>query len=145
MGSRPDHAEWQNKVFAYKGKSKKYPDFVESTGYGTVGGLKGANCTHDFYPYWEGISVQVPDVQEPAPVMVNGREYDHYQATQRQRSMERNIRALRREVGAQRAIGGNTSILQANLRKQTADYRNFSEAVGLRAKDNRLRVILAQN
>lgn len=141
MGSRPDHAIWQNKVFAYKGKSKKYPDFVESTGYGTVGGLKGANCTHDFYPYWEGISVQVPDVQEPAPVMVDGKEYDYYSATQKQRSMERNIRATKREIEAQKAIGGDTSVLQANLRKKSADYHQFSEDVGIRAKDNRLHVV----
>jgi hypothetical protein len=141
IGSRPDHAVWQNKVFAYKGHSEKYPDFVSSTGYGTVGGLKGANCTHDFYPYWDGISIIEPDLKEPAPVMVNGREYDYYQATQKQRSMERSIRALRRETEAQRAIGGDISVLQANLRKQSADYHNFSVAVGIRAKNNRIRVI----
>jgi hypothetical protein len=141
IGSRPDHAVWQNKVFAYKGHSEKYPDFVSSTGYGTVGGLKGANCTHDFYPYWDGISIIEPDLKEPAPVMVNGREYDYYQATQKQRSMERSIRALRREIEAQRAIGGDISVLQANLRKQSADYHNFSVAVGIRAKNNRIRVI----
>lgn len=141
MGSRPEHAEWQNKVFCYKGKTKKYPNFEEATGYGTVTGLKGANCLHDFYPYWEGISVKVPDVKEPAPVMVNGKEYDYYSATQKQRSMERNIRATKREIEAQKAIGGDTSVLQANLRKQTADYKKFSVDVGIRAKDNRLRVV----
>lgn len=68
VGARPEHEVWENQVFAYKGKSKKYPDFVESTGYGTVTGLKGANCTHEFYPYWEGISV-IPDKKvEPDPV-----------------------------------------------------------------------------
>jgi hypothetical protein len=141
MGSRPEHAEWQNKVFCYKGKTKKYPNFEESTGYGTVTGLKGANCSHDFYPYWEGISVKVPDVKEPAPVMVDGKEYDYYSATQKQRQMERNIRATKREIEAQKAIGGDTSILQANLRKQSADYHKFSTDVGIRAKNNRLKVV----
>jgi vacuolar-type H+-ATPase subunit E/Vma4 len=141
MGSRPEHAEWQNKVFCYKGKTKKYPNFEESTGYGTVTGLKGANCSHDFYPYWEGISVKVPDVKEPAPVMVDGKEYDYYSATQKQRQMERNIRATKREIEAQKAIGGDTSILQANLRKQTADYKKFSVDVDIRAKNNRLKVV----
>lgn len=141
MGSRPEHAVWQNKVFCYKGKSKKYPDFVESTGYGTVTGLKGANCSHDFYPFWEGISVKPDDIKEPAPVMVDGKEYDYYQATQKQRKMERDIRATKREIEAQKAIGGDTSVLQAKLRKQSADYHKFSNDVGIRAKDNRLKVV----
>lgn len=141
MGSRPEHAEWQGKVFCYKGKTKKYPNFEESTGYGTVTGLKGANCSHDFYPYWEGISIKEPDLKEPAPVMVDGKEYDYYSATQKQRLMERNIRATKREIEAQKAIGGDTSVLQANLRKQTADYHKFSTDVGIRAKNNRLKVV----
>jgi len=145
MGSRPEHAIWQNKVFSYSGKSKKYPNFVEATGYGTVAGLKGANCLHDFYPYWEGISIKEPDLKEPTPVMVDGKEYDYYAATQKQRLMERNIRATKREIEAQRAIGGDTSILQANLRKKSADYHRFSNDVGIRAKDNRLRVVRIQN
>lgn len=140
MGSRPDHAVWQNKVFAYKGNSKKYSNFVKGTGYGTVTGLKGANCSHDFYPYWEGISIKEPDLKEPDPVTVNGKEYDYYSATQKQRQMERNIRAIKREIEAQKTIGGDTSVLQAHLRKQSAEYHNFSDSVGIRAKDNRLRV-----
>lgn len=141
MGSREEHAPWQNKVFSYSGKSKKYPDFVTSTGYGTPGGLKGVNCTHDFYPYWEGISVIPDDIKEPEPVMVNGKEHTYYQATQQQRKMERDIRATKREIEAQKAIGGDTKELQAKLRKQTHDYKMFSNDVGIRPKENRLRVI----
>lgn len=141
MGSRPEHAVWQNKVFSYSGKNKKYPDFVTVTGYGSVEGLKGANCAHDFFPFWEGISVIPEDIKEPPPVIVNGKEYTYYQATQRQRSMERNIRATKREIEAQKAIGGDTTELGKSLRQQTADYHSFSSAVGIRAKDNRLRVV----
>ena len=140
MGSRPEHAVWQNKVFAYKGNSKKYPDFIKETGYGTAAGLKGVNCTHDFYPYWEEVSIKEPDLKEPDPVTVNGKEYDYYSATQKQRQMERNIRATKREIEAQKAIGGDTSVLQAHLRKQSVEYHKFSADVGIRAKDNRLRV-----
>lgn len=141
MGSRPEHVPWQNKVYSYSGKSKKYPDFFKETGYGTAGGLKGVNCTHNFYPFWEGISVKPDDIKEPKPKIVNGRSYTYYQATQRQRAMERRIRATKREVEAQRAIGGSTTELQASLRKQHADYYEFSKAVGIRPKDNRLVVI----
>lgn len=135
MGSRPEHAPIQNKVFSYSGKNKKYPDFKApigsgGAGYGMADGIKGVNCTHNFYPYWEGDYI-------PEDI-----EYDetYYQNTQKQRAMERNIRATKREIEAQKAIGGDTKDLQARLRKQTADYRSFSDSVGIRAKDNRLRV-----
>lgn len=140
MGSRPEHAEWQNKVFSYSGKNKKYPDFFKATGYGTAGGLKGVNCTHDFFPFWEGISIIPEDIKEPDPVVINGKEYTYYQATQKQRSMEWSIRATKREIEAQKAIGGTTDDLKAKLRKQTMEYKHFSAAANLRVKENRLRV-----
>lgn len=140
MGSRPEHAPWQNKVFSYSGKSKKYPDFFKETGYGTAAGLKGVNCTHDFYPFWEGASIIPEDLKEPVPVTINGKEYTYYEATQQQRKMERNIRATKREIEAQNAIGGSTTELRSKLRKQTAEYKSFSVDAGLKVRDNRLRV-----
>lgn len=135
MGSRPEHAPIQNKVFSYSGKNKKYPSFQApigsgGAGYGMADGIKGVNCTHDFYPYWEGDAI-------PKDI-----EYDerYYKNTQKQRAMERNIRATKREIEAQKAIGGDTKELQAKLRKQVSDYHSFSDSVGIRAKDNRLRV-----
>lgn len=137
MGSRPEHAPLQNRVFVYEGKSKKYPSFkapIESggAGYGFANGIKGINCTHSFYPYWEGISVKEPDIP-----------YDEelYENTQTQRRMERNIRATKREIEAQRAIGGDTSQLNAKLRAQSKEYKEFSESVGLKPKNNRLGVV----
>lgn len=140
IGSRPEHVPWQNKVFSYSGKNKKYPDFFKETGYGTATGLKGVNCTHDFYPFWEGASIIPDDLEEPAPVNVNGKTYDYYHATQQQRKMERDIRATKREIEAQKAIGGDTATLQGKLRKQTSDYKQFSMAAGIKEKNNRLRV-----
>lgn len=141
IGSRPEHAAWQNKVFSYSGKSKKYPDFFKETGYGTVTGLKGANCTHDFYPFWEGVSVIPEDIKEPKLVKVSGREYTYYQASQKQRKMERDIRATKREIEALRSIGGDTSALQSKLRGQTAEYKKFSADAGFKVRQNRLRVV----
>ena len=132
MGSRPEHAEWQNKVFSYSGKNKKYPDFFKATGYGTVTGLKGANCSHDFYPFWEGASVIPEDIKA---------DENYYKNTQKQRKMERDIRATKREIEAQKAIGGSTAELQCKLRKQMNDYKQFSADAGLKVKNNRLRVV----
>lgn len=78
-GSRPEHAVWQNKVFSYSGKSKKYPDFRKGTGYGTAGGLKGVNCTHSFHPFWEGMDKIPKDIKPPEPVTVNGKQYGYYE------------------------------------------------------------------
>ena len=141
MGSRPDHAVWQNKVFSYSGKSKKYPDFVKETGYGTVTGLKGANCTHDFYPYWEGASIIPEDIKEPDPRTIGGKTYTYYESTQKQRQMERQIRATKREIEAIKSIGGDAQDLQNKLRGQMADYKSFSKAAGLKERDNRLRLV----
>lgn len=149
IGARPDHAVWQNKVFTYIGKaSSEYPDFRASTGYGTAGGLKGVNCRHDFYPFWVGISIHPADLEEPEPVNVNGKEYNYYQATQKQRAMERNIRATKREIEAQKALGvetpeqkENMQQLRAKLRQQTAEYNQFSRDVNIRPKQNRLSVV----
>ena len=135
MGSRPEHAPIQNKVFSYSGKNKKYPSFKAplgsgGAGYGMGDGIQGPNCSHNFYPYWE---------DDPIPEDI---PYDesYYQNTQKQRAMERNIRATKREIEAQKAIGGDVKELNRKLRKQVSDYHSFSDSVGIRAKDNRLRV-----
>ena len=141
MGSRPEHAVWQNKVFSYSGKNKKYPDFVKETGYGTVTGLKGANCTHDFYPYWEGASVVPDNVTVPEPKVIDGKKYTYYQMTQQQRKMERQIRATKREIEAQNIVGGDVTVLKNKLSRQMDQYVSFSDQAELRPKENRLRII----
>lgn len=139
MGSRPEHALWQNKVFSYSGKNRKYPDFESSTGYGTAAGLKGVNCTHDFHPYWEGDFI-LEDITEPEPVTINGKTYTYYQATQQMRKMERDIRATKRELEARNAIGSSTSELRGKLSRQNKEYFQFSKEAKIKPRENRLRV-----
>ena len=55
--------------------------------------------------------------------------------------MERQIRATKREIEAQKVLGGDTKELQSRLRKQTADYKRFSADVDIRPKNERLRVV----
>jgi hypothetical protein len=47
---------FDNGKYILEGSSPEYPNFYVTTQYGTVTGLKGANCAHDFYPFFEGIS-----------------------------------------------------------------------------------------
>lgn len=143
MGSRPEHADWQNKIFSLTGKDKRYKTLEEGTGYGTAEGLKGPNCTHNYYPYWPGISVDEPDIVEPPPVEVNGREYTYYQATQKQREYERKLRAAKREIAIQEQSGGkpdDIAQLKRDTRALSKEYNSFSNAVGISPKPNRARV-----
>lgn len=139
-GARPEHAAWQGRIYSRSGKSKKYPDFAVCR-YGEVDGLCGANCRHTFYPFFEGISTPNKWEKEPEPIEYKGKTYTYTEATQKQRQMERDIRATKREIEATKAMNGDTSILEAKKRKQINKYHDFSNAMGIRAKDNRLRVV----
>lgn len=143
MGSRDTHAGFQNKVFSMSGKSKKYPDIHaplgEGCAYGRPEGLQGPNCTHMFYPFWEGISEIPEPLKEPDPVEYKGRSYTRYEATQQMRAMEREIRALKREKYVART-GGEVEHLRAQIRTARAEYMSFSEAMNLKPKENRLLV-----
>lgn len=144
MGSRPEHASWQNKVFSLTGKTKGYKTLAEGTGYGTVTGLMGANCGHSFYPYWPGFSIKEEPLKEPPPTTVNGKVYTYYQATQKQREYERKLRALKREVLIQEKSGGKPEDITQLKRKTRAlskEYKSFSNEVGMRPKPNRARVL----
>ena len=146
-GARPDHADVENQVFSMSGKSDKYPAFEdplpcdggEGAGYGDPAGICGVNCRHTFYPYWEGIS----EIPEPLDVWeekeVDGKTYDYYDATQHQRSMEREIRALKREEYV--AEPSDRQEIDRKIKAKTSEYHRFSEEVGIRPKDNRLRVV----
>ena len=98
FGARPTHAVWQGKVYSRSGRSTEYPPLVESTGYGTVTGLCGANCYHNMVPYVPGLS-QLPDTDFADQEKLVGMTSDEYYAvTQKQRRYERYIRTKKREI-----------------------------------------------
>ena len=96
VGARPQHQLWQGKVFSLSGKSDKYPALsapqeAGGTGYGTAEGLCGCNCRHHFFPYAEGFS--------PADYGIDispAENEEIYNATQKQRQYERQIRSWKR-------------------------------------------------
>jgi hypothetical protein len=79
---------------------------------------------------------------EPGPFELDGRTYTYYQATQEQRRREREIRALKREQAAYEAIGLKDKAKETarKIKIRTADYKEFSNDLGIRAKTERLRV-----
>lgn len=135
-GARPEHVRWQGKVFSRSGKSRKYPDFVHSTGYGTGPGLCGWNCRHSFFPYFEGLSESAyPRSKlreyEEKTVKYNGKTLSYYDATQQQRYIERQIRRWKREYLMLDAAGMDTTQASVKLAQWRATERDFCKQSGL--------------
>ena len=137
-GARPDHAVWQGKWFSLKGKDKRYPLLAAATGYGSVTGLKGANCRHDFYPVIPGIDEPAYTAEQlrhidPPPVTIDGKTYTYYEAEQRQRAFERAIRKIKREIIAADASHDEEMFTAKSvlLRRQKEAYGEFSKQAGL--------------
>lgn len=143
-GARPSHAEWQGRIYSRSGKDKRYPDFVESTGYGTGAGLGGWNCRHRWYPYVEGTSRRMTDAQlealdKPA-YRYRGQGMTAYQAEQKQRYFERQIRKWKREYLAARELGEDTAEAAAKLRTWRRALSGFLKETGLKRRSERERV-----
>lgn len=107
-GARPSHARWQGKAYSLHGEVKvdgvTYPDLYEATGYQGRNGwplgaqLAGVNCRHRMYPYVPGVS-QIPSDDFEAMARKYGMtSEEYYEATQRQRALERALRAAKREA-----------------------------------------------
>ena len=97
-GARPDHAKWQGKIYCISGKSKKYKNLRDATGYGTGPGLCGWNCYHNFYPYFEGLST--PAFSHDPSKDAGRSNQEDYENQQRQRYYERKIREAKKECVA---------------------------------------------
>ena len=75
----------------------KYPDFIESTGYGTGDGLCGWNCRHHFQA-WDD-RLRNPYVDENGNLKIDSEENrKRYELQQKQRAMERSLRAWKRKL-----------------------------------------------
>lgn len=135
--ARPSHRVWQGQVVSRSGR-RGYLS-LEDIGYGEPDGFKGVNCRHDWYPYFEGISPPLPKIDYPKPFTYKGKTYDAYQASQRQRYMERQIRKTKRQIIAYENAGleDDATSARIKLRRQRKEYENFSRAAGLRPKYER--------
>lgn len=153
-----NHKQWQGKVYYWAQKDRwnrqdlkaKYPDFESSTGYGRVDGLEGANCRHSKRVFIDGVSErlytdsQLEKIDDPA-FEYEGKEYSTYEATQRQRLLERTQRKYKRILLAYDAAGVQSTdpdyqqaALKLQLLKQ--EYQKFSTAAGLREQPERAQV-----
>ena len=107
-GARPSHAEWQGKLVSLSGR-RGYLSTAD-IGYGTVTGFQGANCRHNWYPFFEGASepnwsAKKLAFYENQKVKYNGKTLSYYDATQAQRALERRIRRYKTRYVMQQQAG----------------------------------------
>lgn len=133
LGARPSHAEWQGKVYSRTGTN--YPDFVSSTGYGSVSGLCGANCRHSFSPYFEGQTNPFEDFDSEE-------NKKRYEEEQRQRELERRIRDTKRRLMGYEAEGDTENYEKAAdlLQRQNAAYNAYCEEKKLKKRSERISI-----
>lgn len=142
-----NHLWWQGRFYSRTGKDKRYPDFRETTGYGTGEGLCGWNCRHSF---GTGDGINNPfDIDSI-------KKADNYKAEslqKRQRTLERRIRNSKGDLqNIQTAIDScrdeklKFELQQmydrksAVLRRQNKQYRDYCKENDLKEYSERLRV-----
>ena len=148
------HEKWQGRMFRWAQKPKtstgEYPDFEMACGYGSVTGIGGANCRHSFWPFIEGVMERTyTDEQlesmkaENHKFTFEGKEYDGYKATQKQREIERTIRKLKREQAAFKAAGlsQEEQAIATAIQRLNVKYKEFSKAAGLPEQKERMKVL----
>lgn len=138
-GARPSHAEWQGKIVSLSGR----PGYLSLTdiGYGDVAGFKGANCRHDWRPWFEGMPrMWTPEMLEKLNERTyewNGKRLTEYEARETQRYHERQIRRWKREYAAMKAAGQDTSEAAAKISEWNKRQGDFLEATGLKRRQSR--------
>jgi len=141
-GARPSHAVWQGRVYSKD-------DLYRICGLGTVTGLLGANCYHEYYPFFPGLSernwsdqwLEEMDREENTPKKFNGKEYTLYEAKQQQRRMETAMRAQREKVDLMRKGGAHPDevmLAKCKYQAQLDEYARFSKKMGLKQERERI-------
>lgn len=141
-GARPSHAEWQGRVYTRD-------DLYRICGLGSVTGLLGANCYHEYYPFFPGISrrnwpdswLEAMDREENTPKEFNGKKYTLYEAKQHQRRMETAMRAQREKVDLLRKGGAHPDevmLAKCKYQAQLDEYARFSKKMGIKQERERI-------
>lgn len=141
-GARPSHAVWQGKVWSNE-------QLVTVCGLGTVTGLLGANCYHEYYPFVKGVSernwsdswLAEQNRKESIPKTFNGKEYTLYEARQQQRKMETAMRAQREKAVLLKQGGADPDdvmLAKAKYQGQLGEYTRFCKKMGLQQERERI-------
>lgn len=143
---RPEHVEWQGGWYTMA-------QLKSVCGYGKVDGLKGANCGHDFYPVVPGVSEPSYTAEELKQMKADeaeeheykGKKYTKYEASQKQRRLERTVAARYHAVDLLKEGGADEKTIQdAKISYQAVsqEYTRFSRAMGLTPQRERINLAL---
>ena len=139
--SAPDHEPIQGKQYSDAAFEKLNNSLVRRIG--------TLNCGHAASPIILGVnSPQYTDAEleemrqdNEKGVDYEGRHYTKYEATQRQRQLERSIRKQKRRIlAAEQNPNDKERLQQAQIKYQVLDheYKRFSKAAGLRLQHERM-------
>ena len=144
VGARPTHQPWQGRVWTME-------QLISVCGLGTVTGLHGANCYHDYNAFIPGVSVRTYTdeqldrmiTEENRKKEYNGKEYTTYEALQQQRKMETAMRKTRRDIQLMQegeSDGAALTLKKAKYQGQMQTYKDFSKKMGLPEQLDRTKV-----
>lgn len=137
FGARPSHAEWQGEIVSRSGKGGYLS--LDDIGYGRADGFMGVNCRHSWYMYFEGnsriYSQEQLDEYRNHTVTYNDEVLTDYEASQKQRTMERAVREKKRGL-----VGINTAIAETDDEKLKEELKKDFErqSVKLKQKEQKL-------
>lgn len=143
-----NHKAWQGRVYSVR-TGDKYPSIYEVCGLGYVDGLEGANCRHIRTAFVDGVmertytDEELAHIDDGHDVDFEGKHYTAYEATQKQRQVERTARKLKREQTAYKSAGltEDYQAVTARIRRLNAEYKAFSEAAQLPLQRERMRIL----
>lgn len=158
-----DHSAWQGKVYRIRGTEPGYPNLLDRTGYdvdpntgqGTVKnplGLHGYNCRHSHKP-WDK-RLRNPYVDENGNLKIDSEENrKRYELQQKQRYMERSIRATKRKlIEKEEQINNSREDMDVDklqkeydqiafrMTQQNKEYNDFCKANDLQPQYDRVKV-----
>lgn len=142
VGARPSHQPWQGRVWTKD-------QLISICGLGSVTGLCGANCYHDYNAFIPGVSVRTYTddqleqmlAEENTPKEYYGKSFTTYEALQEQRRMERNMRATRQQIKLlQEGEADEKTIIlkKARYQGQCQVYKDFSDKMCLPQQKQRI-------
>lgn len=140
-GARETHQIWQGRQFAIRTIHPNYPLFDVVVG----NQMQEPNCRHTKWGIFLGQAPMMTEYQLSQldkTFTFEGREYTTYQATQKQRSLEVDMRQAKREIIAFGAAGDTEKeqAAQARLKQKSALYTRFSNATNLLEQRERTRI-----
>ena len=135
-GARPKCAKDQGKIFSRSNQSGIVEDLREnkirfypqsSSSIGDPDGLFGINCGHFKTPFMPGVSMQ-----RYFPIEDYAGNSQKYKESQKQRALERNVRAAKRECAVYDALGDKEAYAKASLRLRERQNKltTFTQATG---------------